>query len=149
MSQTPETQSSKKSSTSFKGLLVLLGLAGISISAAGWHQWASAKQAEHALLVPASTPTGSTVAVTLRSGQVFYGELVDYSPERLHLAKVFYVQSFRDPNNNQVNNQLIRRSKGDWHGPEWMVLNASEVTIVEGIGADSKLAQLMKVELAK
>jgi len=81
-------------------------------------------------------------AVLLDTGQVYYGKIEALDSPFPVLRDVFYVQSTTDPTTKQVTNVLIRRGK-EWHGPEFTVLNARHIAMVEPIGPTSKVAELI------
>ena len=55
---------------------------------------------------------------------------------------VFYVVSKTDPETKQVTNMLVKRGK-ELHGPDRMYVNANQIVMVEPVGPDSKVAQLI------
>jgi len=81
-------------------------------------------------------------AVLLDTGQVYYGKIEALDSPFPVLRDVFYVQSTTDPSTKQVTNVLIRRGK-EWHGPEFTVLNARHIAMVEPVGPTSKVAALI------
>jgi hypothetical protein len=81
-------------------------------------------------------------AVFMANGQVFFGKLSGLGTENPRLDEVFYVQQQVNPETKQATNVLIRRG-GEWHAPSYMVLNARSVLLIEPVGADSKVAQLI------
>ena len=58
------------------------------------------------------------------------------------LRNVFYVQAAADANTKQATNVLIRRGK-EWHGPDFMLLNASHILLVEPVSPRSRVATLI------
>lgn len=81
-------------------------------------------------------------AVLLDTGQVYYGKIEALDSPYPVLRDVYYVQSSTDPNTKQTTNVLIRRGK-EWHGPEFTVLNARHIAMVEPVGPTSKVAELI------
>lgn len=81
-------------------------------------------------------------AVFLSNGQVFFGRLSNAGADHPRLDDVFYVQTQLNPETKQTTSVLIRRGK-EWHGPNYMILNARSILLVEPVGADSKVAQLI------
>lgn len=81
-------------------------------------------------------------AVLLDTGQVYYGKIEALGSHYPILRDVYYVQSSTDPSTKQVTNVLIRRGK-EWHGPEFTVLNARHIAMVEPVGPTSKVAELI------
>jgi hypothetical protein len=47
-----------------------------------------------------------------------------------------------DPNTKQTSSVLIRRGK-EWHGPDFMVLNARHVLLIEPVTEGSRVAHLI------
>jgi len=85
-------------------------------------------------------------AVFLDNGQVFFGKLDEQGPSYILLSDVFYVQSQvvqQEKDKKEVRNILIKRGS-EWHGPEQMYLNTRHVVVIEPVGANSKVAQLIK-----
>ena len=81
-------------------------------------------------------------AVLLTNGAVYYGKLSGYGTRNPMLTDVFYVLSKTDPETKQVTNMLVKRGK-ELHGPDRMYVNASQIIMVEPVGPDSKVAQLI------
>lgn len=81
-------------------------------------------------------------AVLLSNGAVYYGKLSGYGTRNPTLTDVFYVMSKTDPETKQVTNMLVKRGK-ELHGPDKMYINASQIVMVEPVGPDSKVAQLI------
>jgi hypothetical protein len=81
-------------------------------------------------------------AVFLANGQVFFGRLSVAGSDFPRLDDVFYVQTQVNPESKETTSVLIRRGK-EWHGPSYMVLNARSILLIEPVGADSKVAQLI------
>jgi len=82
-------------------------------------------------------------AVLLSNGQVYYGRLDGYGTDHPVLREVYYIQSNVNPQTHEQSNVLTRRGK-EWHGPDRMYLNPSQILLVEPVGADSKVADLIK-----
>lgn len=58
------------------------------------------------------------------------------------LSDVFYIVSRIDPNTKAVSNVLVKRGK-ELRGPDRMYLNPSAILLVETIGKNSKVDQLI------
>jgi hypothetical protein len=82
-------------------------------------------------------------AVVLDNGQVFFGKLGDAGSPFLLLQDVFYVQRATETGKKEPVNVLLKRGS-EWHGPEFMRLNAKHVMLIEPVAANSRLAQLIK-----
>jgi len=81
-------------------------------------------------------------AVLLDNGQVYYGKVSGLGGAFPVLTDVFYVQSQVNPETKAVTNTLIRRGN-EWHAPDRMVLNANHIALVEPVGQNSKVSQLI------
>ena len=81
-------------------------------------------------------------AVLLTNGSVYYGKLEGLGASYPILRDVFYVQVGVDPNTKQNTSVLIRRGK-EWHGPDYMVLNARHILLVEPVTPGSRVAELI------
>jgi hypothetical protein len=125
-------------------VLALLLLATLALSQAiqAWAAW----QRDGARHAWAGEAPGTPISVLLVNGQIYYGELVDQSASHLRLTNVYYVQTVSSQSAAQPNNQLVNRSKTDWHGPLWMTIPADKILLVEGIGPNSRLAELIAQE---
>ena len=96
---------------------------------------------------PRMEPTAVTFstpyqAVVLINNSVYYGKLAGYGTSNPVLTDVYYILSKTDPDTKKVSNVLIKRGK-ELHGPDRMYLNPSQIILVEPVGADSKVAQLI------
>ena len=91
---------------------------------------------------PAVKFTTPYQAVLLTNGSVYYGKIEGLGEPYPILRDVFYIQTAVDQNTKQTNNVLIRRGK-EWHGPDYMVLNAHHILLVEPVTAGSRVAQLI------
>jgi hypothetical protein len=81
-------------------------------------------------------------AVVLINNSVYYGKLAGWGTSNPVLTDVFYIVSKTDPDSKQVSNVLIKRGK-ELHGPDRMYLNPNQIILVEPVGPDSKVAQLI------
>lgn len=81
-------------------------------------------------------------AVLLTNGAVYYGKLSGYGTRNPMLTDVFYIVTKTDPETKQVSNLLVKRGK-ELHGPDRMWINANQIVMVEPVGPDSKVAQLI------
>ena len=82
-------------------------------------------------------------AVQLTNGAVYYGKLAGYGTRNPVLTDVFYIVTKTDPETKQVSNLLVKRGK-ELHGPDRMYINFSQIVMVEPVGTDSKVAQLIE-----
>jgi hypothetical protein len=81
-------------------------------------------------------------AVLLTNGSVYFGKMQDYGKAHPVLMDVFYVQSSTNPETKQTSNVLIKRGK-ELHAPDRMYLNPNQIILVEPVGPESKVAQLI------
>jgi hypothetical protein len=81
-------------------------------------------------------------AVLLSNGSVYFGKLQDYGGRFPVLTDVFYIQSSVNPDTKQTVNVLIKRGK-ELHSPDRMYLNPSQIVLVEPVGPNSKVMQLI------
>jgi hypothetical protein len=84
-------------------------------------------------------------AVLLDSGLVYYGKISGLDTPYPVLRDVYYIQTSTNPQTKQTNNVLIRRGN-EFHGPEFTVLQARHIVMVEPVGKNSKVAQLIAQE---
>jgi hypothetical protein len=81
-------------------------------------------------------------AVLLSNGNVYFGRLQDYGDRFPVLTDVFYIQSSVNPDTKQTVNVLVKRGK-ELHSPDRMYLNPSQIILVEPVGPNSKVMQLI------
>lgn len=82
-------------------------------------------------------------AVVLNNGQVYFGKLDRLGTPYPILTDVYYVQSQVNQDTKQVTNTLVKRGK-ELHGPEIMVLNASQILFIESVGPNSTIGKLIE-----
>jgi hypothetical protein len=81
-------------------------------------------------------------AVLLSNGNVYFGRLQDYGSKFPVLTDVFYIQSSVSPDTKQTVNVLVKRGQ-ELHAPDRMYLNPSQIILVEPVGPNSKVMQLI------
>jgi hypothetical protein len=81
-------------------------------------------------------------AVLLSSGNVYFGKLQNYGSKFPVLTDVFYVQTSVNPESKQTSNVLVKRGR-ELHAPDRMYLNPSQIVLVEPVGPESKIGQLI------
>ncbi len=117
-------------------LQIIWILAGILvIAAAAWHL------ADHWRDSSTQFPTPYQ-AVLLSNGSVYFGHLQGYGGRRPVMTEVYYVVTQTNPETKQTNNILVKRGK-ELHEPDRMYLNPSQIVLVEPVGTNSKVAQLI------
>jgi hypothetical protein len=82
-------------------------------------------------------------AVLLDTGQLYYGKLVNAGSSFPELTDVYYIQSSVNPETKAVTSVLVRRGN-EWHGPDRMFLNERHIVLIEPVGTNSKVAQLIE-----
>jgi hypothetical protein len=82
-------------------------------------------------------------AVFLDNGQVFFGKVSDPGSSYLTLREVYYVQTLVEKDQKKTANVLVKRGS-EWHNPDFMRINTKHVVVVEPVGPDSRVAQLIK-----
>ena len=112
---------------------IVVSLLGIGIAVSAWGCQSR----------PAA-PTFNTPfqAVLLDTGQVYYGKIEGLGTDYPLLREVYYIQSSADPQTKQVTNVLIRRGR-EWHAPDFTVLNARHIALIEPVGQGSKVSDLI------
>jgi hypothetical protein len=82
-------------------------------------------------------------AVLLDTGQLYYGKLANAGSNFPELTDVYYIQSSVNQETKAVSSVLVRRGN-EWHGPDRMFLNERHIVLVEPVGTNSKVAQLIE-----
>lgn len=81
-------------------------------------------------------------AVLLNNGSIYYGRIEASTSQYLTLREVFYAQRRVNEQTKTVTSVFIRRGS-ELHAPDRMFISPSAITLIEPIGADSKLAELI------
>ena len=92
---------------------------------------------------PAPKFSSEYQAVFMANGQVVFGKLEQFGSDYPVLRNPFTVQSQANPETKQVSSALVRRSV-ELHGPDYMVLNAKHILVVEPVAENSRVAQVIK-----
>ena len=87
-------------------------------------------------------------AVLLDNNQVYFGKLANAGTAYPELTDVYYIQSSVNQETKAVSNILVRRGN-EVHGPDRMFLNAHHIILIEPVGANSKVSQLIADDKAK
>ncbi len=87
-------------------------------------------------------------AVLLTNGSVYFGKLEGYGTKSPVLRDVYYVQSGTDPETKQQKSVLVHRGQ-ELHKPDRMYLNPTHIILVEPVGANSKVADLIAQDKSK
>jgi hypothetical protein len=82
-------------------------------------------------------------AVLLSNGQVYYGRLEGYGTSQPVLREVYYIQTQTNAQTHEQSNILLKRGN-EWHSPDRMYINPNQIILVEPVGANSKVADLIK-----
>lgn len=92
--------------------------------------------------------TGTTwQSVALINGQLYFGRLEPAAGDFLALRDVFYVQTRQNPETKAVANILVKRG-AEPHQPDRMLINRSQILLVEPVKADSQIARLIAAQQA-
>jgi len=105
-----------------------------------WSTW----QRESGATAFGAVAPGQLCSVLLTNGQIYYGNFVDAGSQHVRLQNVYYVQTSVDPATNQTANRLVNRHKADWHAPDWMLVPADKIVLLEAVGTGSRLAELIE-----
>jgi hypothetical protein len=84
-------------------------------------------------------------AVLLDNGNLYYGKLVNAGSSFPELTDVYYIQSQVNQDTKAVTSVLVRRGN-EWHGPDRMFLNDRHIVLIEPVGTNSKVAQLIEAD---
>ncbi|MCB0246307.1 MAG: hypothetical protein KDI12_23025 [Anaerolineae bacterium] len=106
------------------------------------------------LLAGCNSPAGDTNKATLQftseyqavfmdNGQVFFGKLEQAGSDYPLLRDAFTLQGQVNPDTKETKTALVRRSV-ELHNPDYMVLNARHILVIEPVAADSRVAQVIK-----
>jgi len=87
-------------------------------------------------------------AVLLDNNQVYFGKLANAGSPFPELTDVYYIQNAVNQETKAVSNVLVRRGN-EVHGPDRMFLNAHHIILIEPVGPNSKIAQLITEDKAK
>lgn len=82
-------------------------------------------------------------AVFLDNGQVFFGKLGDAASPFVTFRDVFYVQRVVSGEKKEARNILVKRGS-EWHGPDFMRINARHIVLLEPVAPDSLVARLIR-----
>jgi hypothetical protein len=123
------------------GLSVLLRLvwtlAGLLLAAAaGYHLLGQIRESRMAFTTPYQ-------AVLLANGAVYFGHLQGYGSGHPLLMDAYYIVTQTNPETKQSTNVLVKRGK-ELHEPDRMYLTPSQITLVEPVGENSKVAHLIE-----
>lgn len=87
-------------------------------------------------------------AVLLDNGQVYYGKLANAGSNFPELTDVYYIQTQVNQETKTTTNILVRRGN-EWHGPDRMFLNERHIILIEPVGTNSKVAELIQADKNK
>jgi hypothetical protein len=92
-------------------------------------------------------PDAAYHAVLLTNGEVYYGQLAGFGSEFPTLTDVYYAQRRRSASEATTQFTLVKRGR-EWHKPDRLIFNASQIVLVEPVGSDSEVAKFI-AELKK
>jgi hypothetical protein len=84
-------------------------------------------------------------AVLLDNNQLYYGKLMNAGSNFPELTDVYYIQSQVNQETKAVTSVLVRRGN-EVHGPDRMFLNEHHIVLIEPVGTNSKVAQLIEAD---
>jgi hypothetical protein len=87
-------------------------------------------------------------AVLLDNNQVYYGKLTGAGSNYPMLTDIYYIQSQVNQETKAVSSILVRRGN-EWHGPDRMFINQRHIILIEPVGTNSKVAQLIEADKNK
>ena len=96
---------------------------------------------------PASAAIDSNkyYAVLLTNGSVYFGKLEGMGSPSPVLTDVFYIQQGPvDPTTKQPQGMVLVHRGKELHAPDRMILTDKSIVFIEPVGADSRVAQLIK-----
>jgi hypothetical protein len=125
-------------------IAVLLLALVLALALLSWSVWEGRGSAP--ALSPG--PVGALYGVTLLTGSVYYGRLVEARPGHIKLADIYYVESFAADASGRRDNRLVNRQKNDWHAPDLMTIPTDKILMIEPVGVQSRLAKLIEQEKA-
>jgi hypothetical protein len=120
------------------------GIRIVTLSAVLATGWACTSSSGQGAQSTGPAPKFSTPfqAVLLASGQVYYAKVEGLGTPFPTLRDVYYIQTATSTDTKQVTNVLIRRGK-EWHGPDYTVVNAEHIVLIEPVTPGSKVAELI------
>lgn len=121
------------------GAVLVLALTTVQ-SVRAWIEW----KAQQRTTLAVDYGPGDIISVMLLGGQIYYGSFAGIDARYIQLKDVYYVQTFVDPATNNQGNRLVSRNKVDWHAPEVTVIALDKTVMVERVGRQSRLAQLIE-----
>ena len=71
-------------------------------------------------------------AILLANGQAYFGKIESLASRFPVMTDVHYVQTQVNQETKQTTNVLVRRGK-EWHAPDRMILNASQIVLIEPV----------------
>jgi hypothetical protein len=92
----------------------------------------------------APPPTFNTLyeAVLLDNGLSYYGKLSHLDTNFPLMTDVYYIVRTEDPKTHQVSMKLVKRGN-ELHAPTETYLNAQHIVMIEPVGPNSQVAQLI------
>lgn len=81
--------------------------------------------------------------VVFTNNAAYFGKLEGFGTSHPVLRDVYYVVSQMDPQTKQPKNVLVKRGS-EWHAPDRMYINPNQILMVEPVGPNSKVAQLIE-----
>jgi hypothetical protein len=79
---------------------------------------------------------------------VYYGKLANAGSDYPELTDVYYIHGQVNQDTKAVSNILIPLGN-ELHGPDRMIINSHHIILIEPVGTNSKVAQLIAEDKAK
>jgi hypothetical protein len=117
---------------SILAVIALFVIAGGIWSLEGWQHHA------------AKLPENEYQCVLLANGQVYFGKLSGLNSTYPVLKDVYYVQTEKDSAGKESGQVLLKRGMHEWHRPDKMILNASQIVLVEPVTPNSLVAKRIR-----
>ena len=87
-------------------------------------------------------------AIALINGQLYFGRVAGVEGDYLQVRDVFYVQTRQNPETHATANVLTKRGS-EPHAPDVMLVNRSQVLLIESVKADSQIGKLIAEQQAR
>lgn len=122
-------------------LSTILIAALVGIVSGGATAWAVSHRSSIALTTPYQ-------AVLLNNGTAYFGKLQGLGGAYPVLREVYYIQKVVNPETKQESNVLVKRGR-EMHAPDYMILNAADIVLVEPVTESSRVAALIAEQKLK
>jgi len=131
---------SRKNQRGIAGVAIIWCVAGTLVAAAAITYLVGQYRVHASDEVQFATPYQ---LVVFSNSVSYFGKLEGFGGPHPVLRDVYYVVTHTDPQTKQQKNVLVKRGK-EWHEPDRMYINPSQILMVEPVSPDSKVAQLIE-----